>query len=86
LRATTIIIVVQFGFAIIPFVSKAAWGFTSGTTRGISFSILKAELLSMTSAPALTADGANSRLLLAPAEKSAISMPLKESWVSSSTG
>ena len=56
--------------------------FTSGTTRGTLGSILKALLLSITTEPAFAAMGANSRLLLAPAENRAISIPLKESVVS----
>ncbi len=69
----------QFGLAIIPLFFNASSGFTSGTTNGTSLSILNAEELSTTTAPALTADGANSFDLDAPAENNAISIFLKES-------
>src|SRR3989338_3022383 len=71
----------QFGFAIIPLCFLMASLFTSGTTSGIFGSILKALLLSITTAPDLTAFGAKSRLLEAPAEKRAMLIPLKESSV-----
>ena len=45
----------------------------------------KADELSITIAPAASAAGANSRLRVAPALKKAMSTPLKESAVSSST-
>ena len=45
--------------------------FTSGTTRGMSASRRKWEVLSTTTAPAAAAFGANSALMLPPAEKSA---------------
>ena len=60
-------------------------GLISGTTRGTFSSILKALLLSITTAPESTAWGANSLLLEPPAEKNAISIPLKDFGVSSST-
>ena len=46
----------------------------------------KAEELSITTQPASLAAGTNSRLRAAPAEKKAMSTPLKESALSSSTG
>src|SRR5471030_266185 len=45
----------------------------------------KAEELSITSAPAALAAGMNSRLRVAPAEKKAMSMPLNDEALSSST-
>ena len=83
--ATAIIIVEQLGFAIIPLCLNASLGLTSGTTSGISGSILKALLLSITTAPLSAAYVANSFDLEAPAEKSAISIFLKESFDSSFT-
>src|SRR5574337_71480 len=79
--------VVQFGLAMIPrFLYWAmACGLISGTTRGMSGSIRKAELLSTTTAPDSQAAGANSLLRLAPAEKRATSTPWKEPVVSSAT-
>ena len=75
----------QLGFAMIPGLSPIASEFTSGTTSGISFSIRYALLLSITTQLDLTAAGANSRLIPAPAEKSAISIFTKELWRNSST-
>ena len=81
LSATTIWMVEQLGLAMMP----AAWhsatssGFTSGTTSGTSGSMRKALELSMTTAPASAAMGANSRETAAPGEKSAMSTPAKES-------
>src|SRR3990167_4014403 len=79
-------IVEQFGFAMIPLCFAMSSGLISGMTRGTAGSIRKALELSTTTAPALTADGANSRLLSPPAEKRAMSIPAKESWQSSETG
>src|SRR3989344_2234507 len=59
--------------------------FISGTTRGTLSSIRKALELSITTQPALTAIGANSRDTLPPALKIAISTPLKLCSLSSST-
>ena len=75
----------QLGFAMIPGLSPIASEFTSGTTSGISFSIRYALLLSITTQFDLTAAGANSRLIPAPAEKSAISIFTKEFCRNSST-
>ena len=57
----------------------------SGITSGTFGSIRKADELSMTTAPALTAIGANFLAMPLPAENSAMSTPSKESSVSSST-
>ena len=83
--ATTIWMVEQLGLAMIPLCRRISSGLTSGTTSGISFSILQAELLSMTTQPALAAIGEKWRLCSAPAENRAISTPSKESTVVSST-
>src|SRR5512141_827586 len=81
-------IVVQFGFATIP--RRLYWpiasGLISGTTSGMSGSIRNAEELSTTTAPEAHAAGANSLLRDAPAENRAMSIPLKASFESSSTG
>ena len=63
-----------------------ASGFTSGTTRGISGTMRKAFVLSITTQPAAAAMGANFSLMLPPAEKRPISIPRKEFSVKSSTG
>ena len=76
LSTMTMPMVEQFGFAMMPAVPAIAWAFTSGTTSGTFGSMRKALELSITTAPDVTADGANSRLRSAPAEKSAISTPL----------
>jgi hypothetical protein len=54
-----------------------ASGLISGMTSGTSGCMRNADELSMTTAPACTARGANSLLRALPAEKKAISMPLK---------
>jgi hypothetical protein len=56
----------------------------SGITSGTFGSMRKAEELSTTTAPAFTADGANLREMLPPAENKAMSTPSKERSVSSS--
>ena len=86
LSATTICIVEQLGFATIPLCAKMSARFTSGTTSGTVGSRRNALLLSTTSVPAFTAWGANSLLTVAPAEKSATSMPANDEGVSSRTG
>ena len=79
-------IVVQLGFAMMPRGRIfAASGLISGTTKGTSVSMRKAEELSMTTAPAAAADGPYSREIPPPALKSAMSTPTNESCVSSST-
>ena len=65
--------------------SRAASGLISGTTSGTSSSMRKADELSMTTQPAAAAEGANSFEIPPPAEKRAMSIPAKESWVSSFT-
>ena len=76
---------VQFGLAITPLWRLRSPGFTSGTTSGTLGSMRKADELSITTAPAAFAAGTNSRLRVAPAEKKAMSTPLKDAAVSSST-
>ena len=81
----SVIAVVQFGFAMMP-----RWFFTSaalisGTTSGTVGSMRNALELSITTQPAFAAMGANSFEMLPPALKSAMSMPAKESLVSSVT-
>ena len=78
--------VVQFGLAMIPFGHLATSpGLISGTTSGTSGSIRNAEELSITTAPAAAAAGANSSEMPPPALKRARSMPEKESGLSSFT-
>ena len=72
-----IIIVEQFGLAIIPLCFKISSGFTSGTTRGTSGSIRNALELSITIAPRLAASGANV-LEIEPPANNAISIFSKE--------
>ena len=86
--ATTIWIVEQLGLAMMP---RWAWSailsaLTSGTTNGISSSIRKWLVLSMTTAPASTAAWAYRALTDEPAENSAMSMSSKESSSSTFTG
>src|SRR5262245_32530359 len=76
---------VQLGLAITPLWRRRSPGLTSGTTSGVFGSMRKADELSITTAPAALAAGTNSRLRVAPAEKKAMSTPLKASAVSSST-
>ena len=82
---TFMMIVQQLGLAIRPMCLWICSGFTSGTTSGMPSFMRKADVLSMTTAPAATAAGANSRLMLPPAEKNAICTPLKLFLVISST-
>ena len=56
-------------------------GFTSGTTRGVSWSILNALLLSITSVPAAAATGAKRLLTLAPAQKRGTGAPERREHV-----
>ena len=83
-RPKLIIIVEQFGLAIIPLCFKISSGFTSGTTRGTSGSIRNALELSITIAPRLAASGANVLEIEPPANK-AISIFSKDSGFASST-
>ena len=78
--ATTICIVEQFGFAMIPRCPSSASGFTSLTTSGTSSSIRQREELSITIAPAAANRGAHSPEVEPPAENSAMSKP----WIDSS--
>ena len=50
---------------------------TSGTTSGTSLSMRQNEVLSMTTAPALAARGANSAETLLPGDDRTMSTPLK---------
>ena len=78
--------VVQFGFAIMPFGAvRAASGFTSLTTSGTSGSIRNADELSITVTPAAANRGANSRDDDAPAENRAMSRPDGSAVEASST-
>src|SRR4030042_2136325 len=81
-------IVVQFGFATIPRCLNCAiaCGLISGTTSGMSGSIRNAEELSPTTAPEARAAAAPSLRREPPAENRAMSIPLKASFESSSTG
>src|SRR5580765_7229811 len=77
--ATTIWIVEQFGLAMMPrFVYPAiACGLTSGTTSGTSGSMRNCEVLSITTAPALAAFGANTADTLLPGDDRTMSTPRK---------
>src|SRR5688572_8017081 len=77
-------IVEQFGLAIRPLCLWICSGFTSGTTSGTPSFMRKADVLSITTAPALTALGANSFEIDPPALKYATCTSSKLSWVSSS--
>ncbi|GIT36889.1 MAG: hypothetical protein Ct9H300mP6_07570 [Gammaproteobacteria bacterium] len=67
---------IWIGYNIFSLYSDRAEGLTSGTTKGISSSYLNSEVLSITTAPALAAKGANSLETAAPAEKKGKSIPL----------
>ena len=75
----TVTMVVQFGQATMPAWPFTACALTSGTTSGTVGSMRNALDLSTTTAPALTATGANSLDCAEPAENSAISTPLNAS-------
>ena len=78
--------VVQFGLAIIPSGGfSASSGLTSLTTSGTWGSARQAEELSTTTAPAAATCGAYCRLVVAPAEKIAMSIPEKSACAVSST-
>ena len=81
---TSAVIAAQFGLAMMPLCSLMRRALISGITSGTFGSIRKAEELSTTTAPALTATGANFREMPPPAENSAMSTPSKEFSVSSS--
>jgi hypothetical protein len=78
------VIVEQFGFARIPLCSLMRCALISGITSGTFGSMRKADELSITTAPALTAIGANFLEMPPSAENSAMSTPSKEFSVSSS--
>ncbi len=79
-------IVVQFGLAMMPLGGlMASSGLTSLTTSGTSGSLRQAEELSTTIAPAAATLGAYSRDMVAPADISAMSRPLKSAVAVSST-
>ena len=75
----------QFGLAMTPLWWRRSPGFTSGTTSGVLGSMRKAEELSITTQPAALAAGTNSRLRVAPALKKAMSTPLNDEALTSST-
>ncbi len=77
-------IAAQFGLAMMPLWSRMRLPLTSGITSGTFGSMRKAEELSTTTAPALTAIGANFLEMPLPAENSAMSTPSKARSVSSS--
>ena len=78
--------VVQFGFAIMPFGrTSIVCGLTSLTTSGTSGSIRQAEELSITTAPAAANLGASSREVAAPAKNRTISSPAGSAAAASST-
>ena len=81
----SVMAVVQFGLAMIPLWSLASAALISGITSGTESSIRNALELSMTTQPALAARGANSFEMPPPALNRAMSIPLNESFVSSST-
>jgi hypothetical protein len=91
-QRTTIWMVEQFGLAMMSGCSlalkqsAARSGLTSGTTSGTSFSMRKALVLSIITAPAAAAAGAYFFEIEAPAEESTISTPLNDFSVSTSTG
>ena len=78
------IIVEQFGLAMMPLCVSISSGFTSGTTKGTSGSIRNALELSMTMAPRFAASGANVLEIDPPANR-AISTPSNDSGFASST-
>jgi hypothetical protein len=79
-------IVVQFGFAMIPFFAlRISSGLTSETTSGTSGSMRHADELSMTVTPAAANRGASSRDDVAPAENNATSRPDTSAVAASST-
>jgi hypothetical protein len=73
------VIAEQLGTAMMPLCSAIRRPLISGMASGTLGSMRKAEELSITTAPALTAIGENFRDTPLPAENSAISTPSKES-------
>src|SRR6185437_27651 len=84
-NAISVIAVVQFGLAMMPLCSFTSPALISGITSGTLSSCRNALELSTTTQPAWAARGANSFEMLPPALNSAISIPLKESFVNSVT-
>ncbi len=78
-NATTIWMVEQLGLAMMLRLRKffRASAFTSGTTSGISGSMRKKEVLSITTQPAAAARGAKVAETVLPGEKRAMSVPAK---------
>ena len=87
LQATVSGIATQFGLAMMfgPMPSRMRCPLTSGTTRGMSAFCRKAEVLSMTMAPAAAARGAYSREMPLPVENKAIWVSAKSKSSSTST-
>src|SRR3954453_1920363 len=81
---TSAVMAAQFGLAMMPLWSRMRFALISGITSGTFWSMRKAEELSTTLAPALTAIGANFLEMLPPAENRAMSTPSKARSVSSS--
>jgi hypothetical protein len=75
LRATTICIVEQLGFATSPRWRSSASGLTSATTSGTSSLMRQKDELSTTVAPPSAKRGAQTSLTPEPAENSAMSKP-----------
>src|SRR5690606_8508504 len=73
--ATSMMMVEQLGLAMMPWCFRASCALTSGTTSGTSGAMRNALVLSMTTAPALTASGASALLTEPPALKKATSTP-----------
>src|SRR5689334_17880918 len=82
---TSAVMAAQFGLAIMPLCSLMRPPLISGMTSGTFGSMRNADELSITTAPAFTATGANFLDMAPPAENSAISTPWNELSVSSST-
>jgi len=78
--------VVQLGLAMMPRLRRTSSPLISGTTRGTLSSMRNAEELSITTAPAWTASGANFFEMEAPALNRATSTPAKEFSRNSCTG
>src|SRR3954454_2852646 len=81
---TSAVMAAQIGLAMMPLWSRMRFALISGITSGTFGSMRKAEELSTTTAPDLTAIGAYFLEMLPPAENSAISTPSNERSLSSS--
>ncbi len=81
---TSAVIAAQFGLAMMPLCSLTRRPLISGITSGTPSAMRKADELSTTTAPALTAIGANFLEMPPPAENSAMSTPANDVSVSSS--